>query len=226
MIRLTGIEEILMDMYTRPDYVHVLLDTLTKAYLHRYDQYEKMGLLSLNNDSSRTGGGLNYTSCLPKPGLVHKPAVRKDMWGRTMAQIFSSVSPEMHSEFAIKYELMFLKDFGISYYGCCEPMHRKIGILKQIPNLRKISMSPWVDHAEGAAAIGMDYAYSLKPNPAIFAEDVWNPEKARMDLRDALEKTKGCPVEVVMKDISTVKYEPQRLWDWARIAVEEAGRVS
>jgi hypothetical protein len=25
-----------------------------------------------------------------------------------------------------------------------------------------------------------------------------------------------------MKDISTVRYQPQRLWDWARLAMEEA----
>jgi hypothetical protein len=27
-----------------------------------------------------------------------------------------------------------------------------------------------------------------------------------------------------MKDISTVRYRPQRLWEWARIAMEEAER--
>jgi len=171
-------------------------------------------------------GGLNYTNDLPKSELVNRPARKKEMWGRTMAQIFSAVSPEIHSEFAIKYELEFLKDFGLTYYGCCEPMHQKIGILKQIPNLRKISMCPWADHAEGAEAIGMNYAYSLKPNPAILAEDTWYPKRARAELRDALEKTKNCPVEIVMKDVSTVRKEPQRLWEWARIAVEEADRVA
>jgi len=60
LIRLTGIEEILMDMYLRPDYVHQLIDHLTKAYLQLYNQYEDMGLLSLNNDSSRTGGAELY----------------------------------------------------------------------------------------------------------------------------------------------------------------------
>jgi len=34
----------------------------------------------------------------------------------------------------------------------------------------------------------------------------------------------GCPVELILKDISTVRYEPQRLWEWediARRVVEE-----
>jgi hypothetical protein len=29
-------------------------------------------------------------------------------------------------------------------------------------------------------------------------------------------------VEIIMKDISTVRYKPERLWDWARIAMEVA----
>jgi len=29
-------------------------------------------------------------------------------------------------------------------------------------------------------------------------------------------------VEVVLKDISTVRYQARRLWDWARVAAEVA----
>ena len=30
----------------------------------------------------------------------------------------------------------------------------------------------------------------------------------------------GCHVEFIMKDISTVRYKPERLWEWAEIAME------
>ena len=63
---------------------------------------------------------------------------------------------------------------------------------------------------------------SRKPNPAVFAEDRWNPDRARREIRDFLDQAKGCRVELIMKDISTVRRQPQRLWEWARIAVEEA----
>ena len=62
---------------------------------------------------------------------------------------------------------------------------------------------------------------SRKPNPAIFAEDDWHPERARRDLREFLEQARGCHVELIMKDISTVRRQPQRLWEWAQIASEE-----
>ena len=101
-----------------------------------------------------------------------------------------------------------------------EPLHKKIDILKKVPNLRKVSMSPWINVDEAAANVGDQYVSSYKPNPAIFAEDIWNPQKARENLVRVLEKTRGCVVEVIMKDISTVRYEPQRLWEWAQIAAE------
>jgi hypothetical protein len=149
------------------------------------------------------------------------------MWGCSNAQIFSDVSPEMHWEFAIKHDLRWLERWGLTYYGCCEPLDRKMDVLRRIPNLRKVSVSPWCDAERVATEIGGDYVVSHKPSPAILAEDKWRPEQARADLRSFLEITKGrCHVELIMKDISTVRYEPQRLWEWAAIAMEEAERFA
>jgi len=33
----------------------------------------------------------------------------------------------------------------------------------------------------------------------------------------------GCPLELILKDISTVRYEPERLFQWAQIAKEVVG---
>jgi hypothetical protein len=147
------------------------------------------------------------------------------MWGCSNAQIFSAVSPEMHWEFALQHDMRWLRRWGLTYYGCCEPLDRKIRILRRIPNLRKVSVSPWNDMERMAGELGGDYVFSFKPNPAIFAEDAWNPERAKAELVDLLEKTRGrCHVEIIMKDISTVRYRPERLWEWAGIAVETAAR--
>jgi len=69
-----------------------------------------------------------------------------------------------------------------------------------------------------AAGTNGAYVLSHKPNPAIFAEDTWNPGQARRSLIDVLERTRGRVVEIIMKGISTVRNEPQRLWEWAEIA--------
>jgi len=83
-------------------------------------------------------------------------------------------------------------------------------------------MSPWADVEKGAEELQSDFVFSHKPNPAILAGSVWHPELARKRIREVLEKTQGCIVEIVLKDISTFEYEPQRIWEWSRICSEEA----
>jgi hypothetical protein len=224
LIRWWGVQEALIDMIERPELVHAGVERMVDAWMAELDQFVEQNLLSLDCDNTRIGsGGYGYTSRLPgdDDDPVHvKP---HNMWGCSNAQIFSEVSPQMHWEFALKHDLRWLSRFGLTYYGCCEPLDRKIDILRRIPNLRKISVSPWCDTERTIAQIGADYVISRKPSPAVFAEDVWHPDRARQDLRQFLEKTGGnCHVELIMKDISTVRYQPQRLWHWAAIATEVA----
>jgi len=221
LIRLWGVQEALQDLIMRPEFVHLAMDRLVSAYLHRLDQYEALGLLSLNNTNVRVGsGGLGYVDQLPQSDFDRERVRPIDLWGCATAQIFSDVSPRMHEEFALRYEKRWLERFGLNYYGCCEPLHLKVDMLRTIPRLRKISMSPWIDVETAAENVGTDFVFSLKPSPAILATDTWNPQRARDELRQTLEKTRGCIVEIIMKDISTVRYEPQRLWEWAQIATE------
>ena len=91
-----------------------------------------------------------------------------------------------------------------------------------IPNVRKISMSPWADQDNGARQIKGDFVFSRKPNPAFLAPDRFDEKLIRDDLtvtRDIC-KAHGCPLEFILKDISTIHYEPRRLDRWAQIAME------
>ena len=145
------------------------------------------------------------------------------MWGTAATQIFADVSPAMHEEFALQYEGRLLKRFGLACYGCCEPLHHKVGIIrKHIPHLRRVSMSPWADVEAGAEAVGKELIFSYKPNPAIMAGDRWEIEGVKADLRRVLEVTRGCAVEILMKDLHTCNGHPERMWEWTRGAMEVA----
>ena len=227
LVRWTGVQEVLLDMAIRPAYIHVLMQRLTRAYLSRLDQYDALGLILQNNDNScSTSGGLGYTEALPELDRAKNTIHPMDCWGRSMSQIFAEVSPEMHDEFALTYENEWLKRFGVTYYGCCEPLHKKVGILKKVSNLKKISMSPWIDFNAAVNNIGRDYVFSFKPNPAFFAVDKWDPESVRKYLEEKLEITRPCAVEIILKDISTVRHQPERLWEWARIADEVSAQYA
>ena len=87
-------------------------------------------------------------------------------------------------------------------------------------NLRKISASPWCNTHKIIKQIGDDYVISRKPSPSIFVGP-WSPEKAEAELRSFMQETEGkCHVEFIMKDISTVQYEPWKLWEWEKISMK------
>ncbi len=221
LVRWTGVQEAMMLLVDDPDLVNACVERLVDAWMVELDQFAAQNLLSLDNDNTRIGsGGYGYSSLLPgknfDPGHV-KP---HNMWGCSNAQVFSEVSPDMTWEFAIRHDLRWLSRFGLTYYGCCEPLQNKIPLIRKIPNLRKVTVSPWNDYRRILPELGADYVASVKPNPAIFAQN-WNALEARQNLVNALDAGEGvCPIEFIMKDISTVKYQPQRLWDWSRLAMD------
>ncbi|MHC4481775.1 MAG: hypothetical protein ACYS1C_12520 [Planctomycetota bacterium] len=221
--RMAELYDGLMPVSERPEMAHESMERLSAAYLCELDQLEEINVLSLNADNTRVGSGAyGYTRDLPSDGFDGEHVRARDMWGSSADQMFGCVSPEMHWEFGIRYELRWLSRCGLTYYGCCEPLHDRFDVLRRIPNLRKVSVSPRADDAAAAEAIGTDYVFSCKPNPAVLAGKQWRPERARAGLRESLQKARGCRVEIVMKDISTARYQPQRLWEWTTIAMELA----
>ena len=221
LVQWWGIEELYQDMVDQPALVHKGIDRMVQAMICRFDQYEELNVLALNNGSNRVGsGGLGFSDELPQPDFDGTHVRPMDMWGSATPQIFSEVSPAMHEEFALQYERRILERFGLNCYGCCEPLHKKVGILRSVPRLRRISMSPFVNVEEGAQAIGDQFIYSDKPNPSFLAMETWQPETVRQSLREVLQKTRGCVVEVILKDIHTVRGEPWRLWEWEDVAME------
>jgi hypothetical protein len=221
LIRWWGVEDAMRDLVDRPEMVEAAISHLVDAYLCELDQWEQLNLLTRNDDNTRIGsGGYGYTSALPGDSYDAAHPHTANLWGCATAQIFGSVSPRMHWEFALKHELRWLQRWGLTYYGCCEPLDVKMGILRRIPNLRKVSASPWVNIERAIKEIGADFVLSRKPNPAVLATDVFNPDVARADLVAFLDQARGCQVEIILKDISTVRYDPKRLWDWEKLAME------
>jgi hypothetical protein len=219
-----GAQNVLFDLADRPEFMHKIISRTTDAYISMLDQLEEKGLLAYGEGRIHCTGA--YTDELPAPGFNPQRPRAKDNWTCGMAQIFSSVSKAMHKEYDIDYAVRWYSRFGLVYYGCCEPLHDKLDIVRSIPHVRKISMSPWVDLEKGAERIGKDFVFSRKPNPAFLAVDTFDPEMVEKDLKQTLDACKrhGCPVELILKDISTVRYDPQRLWQWVDIAMKLVGR--
>ncbi len=105
--------------------------------------------------------------------------------------MLGSVSPQMFEEYEVEYVKPLLEQFGLVYYGCCEPLHNRIDYIRKIKNVRKISMSPWADIRAGAEHIHGDYVISRKPNPAYLAAASFDPELVRRELQETCRAAKG-----------------------------------
>lgn len=216
--QLRGTEPILYDFIDRPEHLHAIADRFTTVRLQELDMLEAKGLIGYGNDRIHCTGA--QTTELPKPGFDPAHVRPKDTWTVGRSQLFVSVGDAAFDEFVPGYYARWYERFGLGYFGCCDPLHNRIDSVRKIPNVRKISVSAWAKIDIAARNISSDYVYSRKPNPAVVAMDAWVPAAVEQEFDDVLAVTKanGCPVEFTLKDISTCRTDPKRLWDWCEIA--------
>ena len=211
-----GVQPILYDMMDRPDFLHRIMRKFTDFAMMQLDQAEEQGLLEAAQPLIHCSGA--WSDELPAEGYDEAKPRAKDAWTYGMAQIFATISPAAHDEYDIQYAKEYYERFGLSYYGCCEPLDHKIDIVKKIGNVRKISVSPWAREEMSAEAISGDCVYLRKPNPSLLAEDFTDAkvEKEIITTLDICARYGAIP-EFNLKDISTVKHTPQNLWRWAEV---------
>jgi len=216
VVMMRGVERFFWDIVDRPQWVHAVIRQALEVEIDALRQCEALGALALNNGSDSVGsGGMAATDELPQADFDGRVRA-KDLWGFATTQIFSEVSPAMHDDFAIQYESQFLSLFGLNCYGCCEPLHKKVHLVRKLPRVRRVSMSPFVDWVEGAEQIGGDFIYSCKPNPSYLAAETWDIEPCRREIETVLQAAKrnGCIVEFVLNGTLTSREEPHRYDAW------------
>jgi len=222
---LRGLKNIFLDFIDHPAELKELMSVISSGYMKKLDYLEEKNLLSLNNDGTYVGsGGFGYTDELPAEDFHAKVRCR-DIWGFTESQETVNVSPDMYEEFIFPYEKPIMDRFGLTCYGCCEPLHSRWHVVKRHHNLRRVSCSPWVDIEKMAQNLEADYIFSMKPNPVIVSTPSIDSDAIRNDIRKNFEITKDCVVEIIMKDNHTIGNRPENLVEWCTIAKEEALRM-
>lgn len=225
VIKLRGLERMMLDMLDQPEELHRLMGFIRDGNLARLDWLESHALLSFNTDGAYVGsGGFGWTRELPQPDFSGQVRT-KDMWGFSESQETVGVSPSMFAEFVLPYQLPILERFGLNCYGCCEPLDKRWPFIKQIPRLRRVSISPWSNREKMAEVLGANYIFSMKPTPTDIAMETFDEDRIRTGLQKDLQITRGCRVEVIMKDNHTIRHDPSRVIRWVQIARQEAERV-
>jgi len=222
LANLRGLEQVMEDMYDNPEWLHGLLAFMRDALLEMLTDAERAGDWRLSDGINQA---MPYAAELPDPGAHPEPVTCKQLWGYMASQELTLVSPAMFDEFMFQYQLPLLEKYGLVAYGCCEDLTRKIDVLRQCKNLRRIAVTPVADIRKCAEQIGTDYIISWRPNPSLMVCNGWNPDRVRDIIRDGLTICKGRHVDITLKDVQTVENEPWRLREWVKIVTEEIERA-
>ena len=215
-----GIEAVYMELIDNPDLMHALMRRHTDAIIAGIEQANALGVV--DSQANLCHCSHIYTSeMLPGPGAGGEQTTYNS-WGFGLAQPFSSVSPATTLEFEIPYITEMAKYFHGIYYGCCDRLCDRMEMVKNIPNVRKLSCSPWSDKEKFAEQIGPVLTMSAKPNPAFLANSSIDYGHIEADLREtvAAARRHNVNLEFILKDISTVQYRPERLEKWNEIAMK------
>ena len=219
---LRGLQQLMVDMYESPAQLKELLAFMRDGILLNQQQAEEAGDFSLTNHSNQA---MPYALDLEDPVANSGPRRRKELWGFFAAQEYTLISPKFHDEFLYQYQLPIMSHFGLTHYGCCEDLTKKIDMLRQASNLRSIAVTPVADVVASAEQIGTDYVYSWRPNPTDMVAHSWDEGRVRRIIGEGLRATQGCRVHVHLKDIETVGGDPQRLAQWVAVVRDEIEKL-
>ncbi len=222
-LNFVGLDNFMLLMYDNPEGLHKLMAFIRDDQQNRLQFFEDNGLLELNNEADYTGSGcMGMSGELPAADYTGTARYR-DLWGFFESQESVGISPEQYAEFVFPYLSELASRFGRIYYGCCEPVDPIWDSLSRLPNLKRVSVSPWADEEKmGRYCREKGVVYSRKPSPNYYMGETL----AEGPIRDSLAKTvacaEGCRLEFIQRDVITMNNEPLRFARWVELA-REAG---
>lgn len=204
VVNLMGMENMFIAMMDAPEAFHRLMNRIVSEMAAFLRWQERYGLILPNHGNDYMGSGSYcFTDELPRKGLGGA-VTGKDTWGHLNSQESVGISPGMYEEFIAPYYLDLSREFGLLYYGCCEPVDPfwEHGI-SRLCNLRKVSISPWCDESYMAERLaGSNIIYSRKPSPNLLGVQAELDEAAfRQSIKTTAGLTQKCKTEYIFRDV-------------------------
>lgn len=223
IVHIMHMEDMYMAMYDAPDQFHAMMDRLCSDYLAHFRLLEEKGRLHAGVTDEHLAQG---TYCFTNELTEKSPAKVGDMWLFMDSQETSGISPAMFEEFVFPYYKKMLDSAGLVSYGCCEAVHPIWdSCLSTLPNLRKVSISPWCNEAfMGERLAGRQTVYLRKPSPNFLGVGAELDEDAvRAHFKDTAMAARGCHLEFAQRDVYTIHHNPikvRRYVELIREAIE------
>ena len=217
-----GIQQMFTDLLDRPAWVHEAMDRIVRGHLNRLEQLEALGVLSPGHRNAHLGsGGYGWTEELAPTGEDGRVRL-KDLWARAATQLFTDgISPEMHWEFAIQYEIRLLERFGLSCLAAASrstARWSRCAASQPAPRLDEPLGGPRTRRRRGGARPSTPTA-----EPGHRQHGAVAPRPGRAAAREAFEKTRDNVVEVNLKICTpcAASPPPRRVEPHARQLAEE-----
>ncbi|MHB1293813.1 MAG: hypothetical protein ACYC4R_02340 [Anaerolineae bacterium] len=229
VVALMGLEAMMFAMLDEPDAMHALMRFVTQDIMAFVQWQQREGLLMLNNANHYAGSGsYGFTHALPTETCRETGVVTpRDLWVNLNSQESVGISPQAFGEFVYPYNQEIAEAFGLTYFGCCEPVHKIwTKYVSKLARIRKVSVSPWCDETiMGEALAGSGVIYSRKPSPNfIGVGSVWDEEGFAAHMAQTLRAARGCRLEVIFRDVYSLggdRSKPGRAVAICRRLIEE-----
>lgn len=201
IVKLMGMEYMLLAMLDHPEELKELYSFIVQDVKQYLLWQEREGLLTPNNGNHYAGAGsYGFSNELsPQPRNVRL----KDLWFNMNTQETVGISPAMFEEFVLPAYRELAELGGLVYFGCCEPVHdlwdRGLG---ELPNLRKVSISPWCNEEFiGERLRTAPVIYSRKPRPNFIGVGKLDEQLFGQHVAQTVQAAKGCHLEIIFRDI-------------------------
>jgi len=209
--KLRGLQQLMVDMYESPDELRNLLAFMRDAILDNNQAAEDAGHFTLTSSHNQQ---MSYANGLEPLRANSGPRKRGDIWGFFAAQEYALISPEFHDEFLFQYQLPIMEKYAMTHYGCCEDLGEKMGMLRQLKNLRSIAVVPLADVRRCAEQIGGEYAMSWRPNPASMVCCGYDEGRVEKIVRKAMDDAGENIIHINLKDVETLEGDTTRMKRW------------
>lgn len=205
-VNLMGTENMFCAMIDEPDEFKEFMQYLGDDTLRLLKFQEESGCLQVNNGNQFMGSGSYcFSDQLPQSDYAGKPRLI-DTWGHLNAQEAVGLSKDMFCEFILPDTMRVAHEFGLLYFGCCEPVSDFwVDGIEKIKNLRKVSVSAWCDEEYIAPRLAeRNIIYSRKPSPNFIGiQSAFDEAEFRKYVQNstAALKKSGGKAEFIFRDI-------------------------
>jgi len=205
-VSLMGMDNFYIAMMDQPENVHRFFEFVATESIDFMEWLKAEKLFRPNSGEFWCGSGsIGYTNDLPRRKITENDQwLPEDCWSFIEAQEAVGLSNDMFAEFIFPYMNRVAEHFGLVYYGCCEPVHEFWPMLKQIKNLRKITISPWCDQKIMPEAIGKKAVLSRKPHPLQLCSETFNADSFTAHIKETLDIAENNFVELIFRDTCTL----------------------